>query len=228
MATSDSLDKRSKQSPGTLRRKGSTNTARPPAPDGSSMRAEAALDENVEEIKAWEQATLEARSRVEQLGDWIASTAASAPVLIVHVIWFGAWISVNLGWVPWVAPFDPFPFPFLTMTVSLEAIFLALFVLASQNRLARQADRRSHLDLQIDLLAEQEMTAVLRLLRDIAEHLKVETSVTAEQLRDLARKTDLQRLTHRMAEFTDDQASGAGSESSTRETKGPASDANLR
>ncbi|HWL72879.1 MAG TPA: hypothetical protein VNQ74_03295, partial [Burkholderiaceae bacterium] len=99
---------------------------------------------------------------------------------------------------------------------------------ASQNRLARQADRRSHLDLQIDLLAEQEMTAVLRLLRDIAEHLKVETSVTAEQLRDLARKTDLQRLTHRMAEFTDDQASGAGAGSSTRETKGPASDANLR
>ena len=100
-----------------------------------------------------------------------------------------------------MAPFDPFPFPFLTMTVSPEAIFLALFVLASQNRLARQADRRSHLDLQIDLLAEQEMTAVLRLLRDIAEHLKVETSVTAEQLRDLARKTDLQRLTHRMAEL---------------------------
>src|SRR5918994_1741201 len=62
-----------------------------------------------------------------------------------------------------------FPFPFLTLTVSLEAIFLALFVLASQNRLARQADRRSHLDLQIDLLAEREMTAVLHLLQDIAD-----------------------------------------------------------
>ena len=67
-----------------------------------------------------------------------------------------------------IRPFDPFPFPFLTMTVSLEAIFLALFVLASQNRLTRQADKRSHLDLQIDLLAEREMTAVLQLLQDIA------------------------------------------------------------
>ena len=54
---------------------------------------------------------------------------------------------------------------------SIEAIFLTLFVLASQNRMARQADQRSHLDLQIDLLAEREMTAVLQLLQDIARHL---------------------------------------------------------
>ena len=62
------------------------------------------------------------------------------------------------------------------MTVSLEAIFLALFVLASQNRLSRQADKRSHLDLQIDLLAEREMTAVLHLLQDIARHIEVQTN----------------------------------------------------
>jgi uncharacterized membrane protein len=68
-------------------------------------------------------------------------------------VWFGTWVTVDTGAVRGSRPFDPFPFPFLTMTVSLEAIFLALFVLASQNRLARQADKRSHLDLQIDLLA---------------------------------------------------------------------------
>ena len=50
------------------------------------------------------------------------------------------------------------------MTVSLEAIFLALFVLASQNRLTEEADERARLDLQIDLMAEREMTAVVRLL----------------------------------------------------------------
>ena len=59
------------------------------------------------------------------------------------------------------------------MTVSLEAIFLALFVLASQNRLAHQSDKRAHLDLQVNLLAEREMTAVLQLLQDIAAHLDV-------------------------------------------------------
>lgn len=163
-----------------------------------------ALDENVREIKRWEEATRHARSKTEQLSDWIASTAASGPVLIAHVIWFIAWVGINVGLVPGLTPFDPFPFPFLTMTVSLEAIFLALFVLASQNRLSRQADRRSHLDLQIDLLAEREMTAVLRLLRDIASHLNVESTVTSEQLRDLAKRTDLHQLTSRMAEFDDD------------------------
>ena len=89
------------------------------------------------------------------------------------------------------------------MTVSLEAIFLALIVLASQNPLGRQADKRSHLDLQIDLLAEREMTAVLQLLQDITRHLDVQTTVTPEQLRDLMKKTDLRRLTNRMDELAE-------------------------
>jgi uncharacterized membrane protein len=181
----------------------SPRTAEPRA--SSSPTPAAALEENVQAIKSWETATLRARSTAEQLGDWIACTAASGPVLALHVVWFAAWVSANVGLLPGVKPFDAFPFPFLTMTVSLEAIFLALFVLASQNRLARQADKRSHLDLQIDLLAEREMTAVLRLLQDIARHLNVSTSVTPEQLRDLAKKTDLESLTHKMEEFSDDQ-----------------------
>jgi uncharacterized membrane protein len=124
---------------------------------------------------------------------------------LLHVFWFGVWVTANVGLLPGVRPFDRFPFPFLTMTVSLEAIFLALFVLASQNRLARQADKRSHLDLQVDLLAEREMTAVLQLLQDIARHLNVNTTVRPDQLRDLARKTDLRSLTSRMEEFSEPQ-----------------------
>jgi uncharacterized membrane protein len=160
-----------------------------------------ALEENVQAIKRWERTILLARSKAEQVSDWIACTAGSGPVLVLHVIWFGAWVTVNAGAVGGIRPFDPFPFPFLTMTVSLEAIFLALFVLASQNRLTRQADKRSHLDLQIDLLAEREMTAVLQLLQDIAQHLEVTTSVTSEQLGDLMKKTDLRRLTNRLEEL---------------------------
>ncbi len=160
-----------------------------------------ALEENVQAIKRWERTILLARSKAEQVSDWIACTAGNGPVLLLHVVWFGAWVTVNAGTVRGIRPFDPFPFPFLTMTVSLEAIFLALFVLASQNRLTRQADKRSHLDLQIDLLAEREMTAVLQLLQDIAQHLDVKTSVTSEQLRDLMKKTDLRRLTNRLEEL---------------------------
>ena len=162
-----------------------------------------ALEENVQAIKRWERAILLARSKTEQVSDWIACTAGRGPVLVLHVLWFGVWVTVNAGVIRRLRPFDPFPFPFLTMTVSLEAIFLALFVLASQNRLARQADKRSHLDLQVDLLAEREMTAVLQLLQDIASHLDVQTSLTPEQLRDLMKKTDVRRLTNRMEELAE-------------------------
>jgi len=179
--------------------------------DGLRPERGSALEENVQAIKRWERGILLARSIVEQISDWIACKAGSGPVLVLHVVWFGTWVCLNVGVLRGVRPFDPFPFPFLTMTVSLEAIFLALFVLASQNRLARQTDKRSHLDLQIDLLAEREMTAVLQLLQDIARHLNVQTTVTPGQLRDLMKKTDIRHLTSRMEELAEPAASTASS-----------------
>ena len=173
--------------------------------DEGELDGSRALDENIDAIKAWQRASGHKRTHVEQLSDQITKLFAGGPALLFHVVWFAFWILANLEWIPGVRAFDPFPFQLLTMTVSLEAIFLALFVLASQNRLARQADKRSHLDLQIDLLAEREMTTVLRLLEDIAQHLQVNTSVTDAQLRDLAANTDVQRLTSRMEEFSEAQ-----------------------
>src|SRR5258708_5655552 len=144
-----------------------------------------ALEENVEAIKSWDRALLLRRSHAERFSDWITLQAADGWSMLVHAIWFAAWITINIGWIPGIAPFDPFPFQLLTTIVSLEAIFLALFVLASQNRLAKQSDLRANLDLQIDLLSEREMTAVLQLLKDIAAHLQCETSITSDQLADL-------------------------------------------
>ena len=107
------------------------------------------------------------------------------------------------------------------MTVSLEAIFLALIVLASQDRLGRQADKRGHLDLQIDLLAEREMTAVLQLLEDIARHLQVETSVTPQQLDDLIEKTNIRHLRNRMEELAEPTTSSATSPKTDRPGRAP-------
>jgi uncharacterized membrane protein len=154
-----------------------------------------ALEENVEAIKSWDRALLLKRSTAERFSDWITLQASGGWSMLAHALWFGAWIGINTNSVPAIAPFDPFPFQLLTMIVSLEAIFLALFVLASQNRLAKQSDLRANLDLQIDLLSEREMTAVLQLLKDIAAHLHCETSVTSDQLADLIKKTDVGRLT---------------------------------
>jgi len=153
-----------------------------------------AVEENVEAIKAWDRALLLKRSAIERLSDRITLAAAGGASIIVHAVVFGAWITINTGLIPVIDTFDPFPFPLLTMAVSLEAIFLALFVLASQNRLAKQSDLRANLDLQIDLLVEREMTAVLQLLNDIAKHLDVDTNVTNDSIADLIKKTDVSRL----------------------------------
>jgi uncharacterized membrane protein len=153
------------------------------------------IEENIEAIKAWDRALLLKRSGAERVSDGITSVAASGPSMLVHAAWFIVWIVVNLRVVPGLEPFDPFPFQLLTLIVSLEAIFLALFVLATQNRLGKQADLRANLDLQIDLLAEREMTAVLQLLTEIATHLNVPTTVTSDEIADLVKKTDIKTLT---------------------------------
>jgi uncharacterized membrane protein len=89
----------------------------------------------------------------------------------VHIVWFGFWIIFND--IPSVA-FDPFPYTFLTLVVSLEAIFLSTFILISQNHDTQLSERRNHLDLQINMLAEQENTKMLELLQKIAEKVGVD------------------------------------------------------
>jgi uncharacterized membrane protein len=163
--------------------------------DGSVPDTPSVLAENVQVIREWELEALHRRSRAERISDWVIRTISSGPSIALHVVWFLSWAAVNGGLVDGIPPFDRFPFPLLTMTVSLEAIFLTLFVLASQTRFAVQSDKRAHLDLQVNLLAEREMTAVLRLLHDIANHLEVKGTLTVEQINELMKQTDIHRLT---------------------------------
>ena len=117
---------------------------------------------NVRAIAELERTALHERSAADRVGDAIARTTGSAPFAVVHLAWFGSWVLLNTGRIPGITPFDPYPFSFLTLVVSLEAIFLSVFVLMSQNRMTRHAEKRAHLDLQVNLLAEQELTALPR------------------------------------------------------------------
>jgi uncharacterized membrane protein len=112
---------------------------------------------------------MDSRSRAERIADAIARHAGRIWFIAAHGIWFMAWILINSG-LPRVRAFDPFPYQFLTFVVSLESIFLSLFILMSQNRSSRQADARSHLDLQINLLAEQESTKMLQMLHSLCKY----------------------------------------------------------
>jgi uncharacterized membrane protein len=90
--------------------------------------------------------------------------------------------------------FDPFPFTLLNLAVSLEAIFLSSFVLMTQNRMARQGDKRTHLDLQVNLLAEQELTTMLRMVYALCRQAGVHVDIRDEQVAELLKETDIQKL----------------------------------
>ena len=103
------------------------------------------------------------RSPLERFVDRLNYYASSTPFLVAHVIWFGGWIAWNTGLLG-LKKFDPFPFGLLTMVVSLEAIFLSIFVLMAQQRESAIAELREELGLQVSLRVEQEVTKTLQLV----------------------------------------------------------------
>jgi uncharacterized membrane protein len=107
----------------------------------------------------------------ERIADLFTRFSGSMPFVFFHVAWFAVWIMWNTGLMPGLQPFDPFPFGFLTMIVSLEAIFLSTFVLISQNREQKVNSIRDEIGTQINLYQEQELTHVLRIVHRIEQHL---------------------------------------------------------
>ena len=98
------------------------------------------------------------RTAVQKTADWIAEFSGSISFLVLHIVIFTAWIVLNLGFIPGVPVFDPFPYGLLTMSVSLEAIFLSVFVLLSQNRQAAKDRIRADIEYDVNLKAELEVT----------------------------------------------------------------------
>lgn len=109
------------------------------------------------------------RTPAEKLADWMTVTFGSFWFLVLNVGWFSIWIVINMGLVPSVAVFDPFPFGLLTMIVSLEAIILSIFVLISQNREQKINDLREEIDLEVDLITESEVTKLMEVVAQIAK-----------------------------------------------------------
>jgi uncharacterized membrane protein len=131
------------------------------------------VERNIGTLIDFRQTMEQSKCLQDRVADWITAFSGSMFFVYLHVVWFAAWIVINRGWTP-IKPFDPEPFGLLTLIVSLEAIFLATFVLVSQNRMTEVADKRADLDLQINLLSEYEITRVLSLVDAIAEHLGLE------------------------------------------------------
>ncbi len=122
------------------------------------------------------------RSRQERVADAVTRFTGSMTFVYIHLTLFGAWVVANLGLVPGFGGIKGFDegFTVLAMVASVEAIFLSTFVLISQNRMQAQADKRADLDLQVSLLAEHEITEILRMVRALAARAGVDEAADPE------------------------------------------------
>jgi uncharacterized membrane protein len=132
----------------------------PAAEPADRRRRRAGVNRAFRAVKAQHAAE---RTAFENFADRLTRVASSTPFLVLHLVWFGIWIVWNSGVTP-LRPFDPYPFGFLTMVVSLEAIFLSIFVLMSQSREAAIAELREEVTLQVNLRMEEEITKTLQLV----------------------------------------------------------------
>jgi uncharacterized membrane protein len=153
------------------------------------METPSATARNVRAICELEANALAHRSFSARIGDAIATHAGKMWFIVVHIVWFVIWLALNMG--PHAKDgFDPFPFQLLSTIVSLEAIFLSLFILMSQNRSGIQAERRNHLELQINLLSEDENTKMLQMLRALCEHHKLSVANDPE-IHAMTKRTEI-------------------------------------
>ena len=142
------------------------------------------LQEHVDLIAKHEQEFLEQRTPAERFGDEVASFVGSLPFVALHLILFFAWIAWNL--LPHLHHFDPSPFGLLGTGVAMEAIVLASFILMRQARMGRRAEERDHLMLQVLLLSEKEITALLKMDRQIAQQIGLDKEANTPEVRELS------------------------------------------
>lgn len=149
---------------------------------------------NIESVARLEQKSLDQRTLSQRVGDTIADFIGTMRFVLLHVIVFICWVLINAGRIPFIPKFDPYPYVLLTMIVSLEGVLLSTFVLIKQNRMSKRADQRDHLNLQIDLLAEKEVTKILQMQRRLCEHFGLVDMAKDPEAKEMSEVTAVDNL----------------------------------
>ena len=149
------------------------------------------IQEHVDLIAKHEQDFLTNRTVAERLGDIIAGFAGSLPFVCIHLAIFAGWMLFNTSSFTLPHHFDPPPFPLLSTIVAIEAILLASIILMRQSCMSRRAEERDHLMLQVLLLTEKEITAVLGMDRQIAGKVGLKQVVNDQEIEQLSQHTSI-------------------------------------
>ncbi len=156
------------------------------------------LQGHIELIAKHEQEFLAQRTPAERFSDDIAGFIGSLPFVAAHLVFFTVWIIYNS--LPHTHHFDPRPFSLLQTIVAMESILAASFILIRQSRLGRRSDERDHLMLQILLLTEKEITAVLGMDRHIATEMGLHKEANNPEVRELAQDTSIEDVAQTIKE----------------------------
>jgi uncharacterized membrane protein len=156
-------------------------------------RAPTSVADNIDKMAQVENDALRPRSHREAITEAIGGFAGTIYFVVLQLAGSGAWMLVNAEMEPGLSPFDPFPYPLLSAITSFEAVLLAAFVLIKQNRMSTVADRRDHLDLQVNLLTERETTRIIQMLDRLSSHFGVEQYHDADS-RDMGRHIAVEHL----------------------------------
>ncbi len=139
----------------------------PESAEDRRVRRSAGMGKAFRAVKARHSAQ---RSQMDIIADRMIAVASSTAFLVIHAIAFIVWIAWNLP-SSGLHRFDPYPFGMLTTIVSLEAIFLSIFVLMTQSREAHIGELREELTLQVNLKMEEELTKTLHLVAGLYSRL---------------------------------------------------------
>jgi len=143
-------------------------------------------------FKSFEAKSLRKRSFLTRISDKLTAFCGSTYFLVFHVIFFTSWILVNTGLIPGIGVFDEFPFGLLTMVVSLEAIFLSIFVLVSQNRSAHITTVRDEVDMKVNMIAEEEISKILKVLAEMRIHMGIKKK--DDELEEMTKRINTENI----------------------------------
>jgi uncharacterized membrane protein len=147
---------------------------------------------NVEIVARMRRRAERKRTFGERVADVVAATVGSWPFIIMQSLILVLWVALNV--VGWIFAWDPYPFILLNLVLSFQAAYASPIIMMSQNRQAKLDERRDQLDLQINLLAEEENTEILKLLRLLCKksgiHVQGHTFEQATRPEEVVRQID--------------------------------------
>jgi uncharacterized membrane protein len=184
-----------------------------PAARTKRERTSPIIQRNIRAVAELAAEQQKARSMEDQFAMTVSRFAGSMNFVYVHAIVFGLWTVASLGWIPGIHDFDK-GLVALNTIATLEAIFLATFVLIAQNRMAANEEIRNHLDVQVSLLAEDETTHILRLVAAIGEKMGIAEAQDPE-IKQLIRNVEAQEIIDQI-EVEIDEANGVAAKAKER------------